>query len=198
MLKMRHLSPKDYQESSWSGGKTRQVYLFPQTSHYGDRDFDYRISTATVELERSNFTPLENYERILMTLDGNIDLIHSDSQEVISLTPYTPYAFSGASPIESRGTCTDFNLIHSPRYEGHMQAISSEQASLTSSCSVQLLYFLVDCRLELDGQILEIKKEESLLVDIGAQQSELVIHFIQTKSPSAFKAIWIGLDKRNC
>ena len=198
MLTIRHLSPKDYQESNWSGGRTRQIYLFPETSHYGDRDFDYRISTATVELAQSTFTSLPGYERILMTLDQKIRLSHSDSQESVSLAPYTPYAFSGSRPTESQGVCTDFNLIHSPRYEGHMQAIASTQASLTSSSSVQLLYFLVDCRLELDGQILDVKKEESLLVDIGAQSSELVIHFLQTQAEQAIKAIWLGLDKRNC
>lgn len=42
--------------SVWSGGKTTEMYMYPQTASYRDRNFLFRISSATVE-EKLPFLP---------------------------------------------------------------------------------------------------------------------------------------------
>ena len=63
MVTLLHLTPADYQISTWSGGQTTQLFLSPEGGSYPDRTFDFRLSTATVEVEKSNFTDLTGYHR---------------------------------------------------------------------------------------------------------------------------------------
>ena len=196
MFEIHQLTSTDYIDSTWSGGQTRQVYIFPPTSHYGDRNFDYRISTATVELASSVFTSLPAYERHLMTLDKEIKLIHTDSQNVVSLAPYQPYSFSGADPIESQGTCTDFNLIHSPYYEGMIEALPANQKVFSRKGKNHLFYFLDNQTVEIDHELYDLHKGDSLLVTSTTQETELVLHLSGPATNSSVIAIWAGICEK--
>ena len=57
---------KDYKVSQWSGGSTTELYLYPEDGDYKTGNFQLRISSATVETERSEFTSLPGVERYLM------------------------------------------------------------------------------------------------------------------------------------
>ncbi len=39
--------------SKWSGGDTTELLMYPSESSYKNRDFEYRLSTAKVEVESS-------------------------------------------------------------------------------------------------------------------------------------------------
>ena len=112
MVTLLHLTPADYQISTWSGGQTTQLFLSPEGGSYPDRTFDFRLSTATVEVEKSNFTDLTGYHRILMPLNASIRLTHHHKEVV--LNPFQSYFFDGGDPVSSHGTCQDFNLIYKP------------------------------------------------------------------------------------
>lgn len=105
-----HVYPKDFITTSWSGGATTQIAIYPRDSQYADRDFLWRISSATVELEESDFTPLPDYNRYLSVLSGEMQLIHNEI-ESFNLSKGQIYAFDGAVPTKSKGICTDFNLM---------------------------------------------------------------------------------------
>ena len=59
----------------WSGGLSTELYIFPEDSEYVERNFKYRLSTATVEIEQSVFTPLPGVDRTLMVLEGEMKLV---------------------------------------------------------------------------------------------------------------------------
>ena len=107
---IQKLTEKDYAISSWSGGTTTQLAIWPPEARYADRDFLWRISSATVDLEESDFTPLPDYDRLIATLEGDIVLTHNGG-EPIPLRPLEVHAFSGADSTHSRGRCRDFNLM---------------------------------------------------------------------------------------
>lgn len=109
-MNMPHLTQDDYAVSRWSGGITVQLAIFPLEAAYGARDFLWRVSSAAVEDERSVFTPLPDYDRLLMTLDGSLVLRH-DGGEPFRLDPYQVHAFDGGAATESQGRCRDFNLM---------------------------------------------------------------------------------------
>lgn len=96
--------------SHWQGGTTRELAIGPASSAYADRNFLYRMSTATVELDCSNFTHLPDYERILLTIDAPVELTHNGGAP-IRLAPYQPHRFDGAWETVSRGRARDFNLM---------------------------------------------------------------------------------------
>lgn len=107
---IRHLTPEDYSVSEWSGGTTTQLAIFPEKALYADRDFLWRLSSAAVQLEESDFTALPDYDRLISTLRGDMTLTHDGGKPVI-LKPYQIHSFDGGVKTHSVGKCTDFNLM---------------------------------------------------------------------------------------
>ena len=104
------LNKADYVTTSWSGGTTTQLAIAPEGARYADRDFLWRLSSATVELGHSDFTPLPDYDRLLAVLEGEIRL-KIGGQDPFLLAPGRVAAFDGGVPVESWGRCVDFNLM---------------------------------------------------------------------------------------
>ena len=131
---MRHLRPADYTVSDWSGGRTVQLSIGPEGERYADRKFLWRISSATVELETSEFTALPDYERLIAPIRGEMILSHNGGEEIL-LRPYDVHRFDGADLTVSKGKCTDFNLmLRKGKVTGEMRAIrlgSGEQLRIT-------------------------------------------------------------------
>ena len=193
MTNVTLLRANDFQVSDWSGGKTKQLYLSPPTGHYGKRDFDYRLSTATVELAESQFSDLSGFHRILMSLDHTLHLHNASRQAETVLAPFTPYFFEGSDSITSRGTCTDFNLIYSDHYQGQMIAVSNKQ-ELSRDDEIQFIYALEE--LTATGTnlpALNLKAEQLLIVEKETQETELQIMFSSNQPQGTPLAIWAGL-----
>ena len=57
-MTLTHLPPADYVTTQWSGGATTQLAIAPKGAVYADRDFLWRLSSATVELDESDFPPM--------------------------------------------------------------------------------------------------------------------------------------------
>ena len=120
---MRHLRPADYTVSDWSGGRTVQLSIGPEGERYADRKFLWRISSATVELETSEFTSLPDYERLIAPIRGEMILSHNGGEEIL-LRPFDVHRFDGADLTISKGKCTDFNLmLRKGKVTGEMRAI---------------------------------------------------------------------------
>ncbi len=97
-------------ESSWSGGKTTQLFISPDSSSLEKRDFDYRISCATVNAEKSEFSQFPGYIRYLSIIKGDLKLSH-DGDGFFDVDPIEMYCFDGSLPVYATGECEDFNLI---------------------------------------------------------------------------------------
>lgn len=109
-MKKTILSPKHFITSQWSGGRTTQLYIFPPNTTYAARDFELRISTAKVEVEKSTFTALPSVDRKLMILEGAITITHEGHYSK-QLQPFEVDEFSGDWKTTAIGTCTDFNVM---------------------------------------------------------------------------------------
>ena len=187
------LRANDFQVSDWSGGKTKQLYLSPPTGHYGKREFDYRLSTATVDLAESQFSDLSGFHRILVSLNHTLHLHNASRQEETVLAPFTPYVFEGSDSITSRGTCTDFNLIYSDHYQGQMLAISDGQ-ELSQDEAIQFIYALSDLMVTgTDLPSLNLEIGQLLIVEKETQETELQIMFSSDQPTGVPLAIWAGL-----
>ena len=117
------LEKENYVTTSWSGGTTTQLAIAPEGAVYADRDFLWRLSSAGVELEHSDFTALPDYTRLIATLKGGLDRQVGEGER-FSLVPYQVYSFDGGVPVESWGRCTDFNLmLRKDRCQGLLQAL---------------------------------------------------------------------------
>lgn len=110
-MKLLHLHPTDFKTSHWSGGTTTELYLYPENGSYAQRDFKFRISSATVEPEESDFTLLPGVERFITPLAGGFTLTHPGCAPVNLPALADPYRFSGEIPTHCVGKATDFNLM---------------------------------------------------------------------------------------
>lgn len=107
---MKRLHQGDYTVTQWSGGKTTQIAIAPEGAIYSNRDFLWRVSSATVDLDESDFTALPDYHRWISTLQGDMVLSHN-GKEKITLYPYDVHEFEGSDQTHSWGKCKDFNLM---------------------------------------------------------------------------------------
>jgi environmental stress-induced protein Ves len=100
----------DLAPSKWAGGTTTELFIYPLNSSFASRNFDLRLSRATVELETSDFTPLPGFSRLLMVLEGEISLDHL-SHHSTKLKKFYFDRFEGEWDTKSTGVCVDFNVI---------------------------------------------------------------------------------------
>lgn len=127
-MKWKLLTKDDYVTTNWSGGTTTQLAIASEGAVYADRDFFWRLSSATVELEHSDFTPLPDYDRLLAVLEGVIQLKIGQGKP-FPLVPGRVAAFDGGVPVESWGRCVDFNLmVRKGKGRGSLHELRREKA----------------------------------------------------------------------
>ena len=162
----------EYKTSTWSGGKTTELFIYPQNAIYSERDFDFRISTATVELEESEFTLLPSYQRILSVLKGEVTLFVNKQQEV-KLKLGEQFSFSGADNITSKGKIRDFNVIFSPACEATLRCETiSHSIHLQKAANRFGLLYIVSGNAKIG--VSEVTAEDVIILDQELAQ-DLVI-----------------------
>jgi environmental stress-induced protein Ves len=105
--------------SKWAGGTTMQLAIFPESAVYSNRDFLFRISTAKVEAEESEFTSLPGVSRVIMILDGTFFLNHEGHYSK-TLQKFDTDFFDGSWKTSSKGNVTDFNLMTTGQATGKL------------------------------------------------------------------------------
>lgn len=97
--------------STWKGGKTEELCIVPEDACLQERNFDIRISSATIDLERSEFSDFTGYRRYLMKLEGDIRLLIDDKSIIIR--DDEAFEFMGDEKVISisKEPSRDFNVI---------------------------------------------------------------------------------------
>lgn len=171
-MDITYLKKNTYQISSWNGGKTTEIVLSPKDGRYQLDEFDYRISSATIETETSNFTPLPGYKRLLMLLTGRVRLKQENNE--VRLEPFQVFAFDGAIPTHSFGQCVDFNLIYRDSMKGLMKPLTTNETYLLPRAE-SLLYCIEDCKIKIDTTEYLLSKSDSLQLTEVEQPIELAV-----------------------
>jgi environmental stress-induced protein Ves len=129
--------------ATWSGGTTTQLFIYPRNETYSNLQFDFRISTATVEVETSTFTQLPGVRRTLMVLDGTMGLNHQH-HHTKQLQKFDIDEFMGDWQTNSIGKCTDLNLMcrgnANGQMFGHSLASNTNQTYPIPQNSMSFLY----------------------------------------------------------
>ena len=128
---------------NWASGTSTEIFIHPASGSFADRNFLFRISTATVEAEESTFTFFEGITRHLMILKGELELIH-EGRYTKHLEPYDQDTFSGEWSTRSKGKVTDFNLMLKDGATGsltHHRIGSENGMTFTAKTPWNFLYF---------------------------------------------------------
>lgn len=158
-MKILHLTEKDYKVGLWSGGSTTELFIWPEGADYGKREFTLRVSSARVELDESDFTPLMGVTRYITPLSGGFTLTHPGCQPVALGPMAEPYRFSGEIQTHCVGRATDFNLM--------LKGAEGEMALCEGTWRLRpgfnCLYAVVDTQVALEHGY-ALKKGELLVV----------------------------------
>jgi Uncharacterized protein conserved in bacteria len=140
---MKILTQTDFLISTWSGGTTTQLFISPQGASLAARDFDWRISSALVESDTSDFSLFEGYERILIPLKGKLEMEHETPNGVIqqNVDEFELARFSGSWATKGVGKLTDFNVIFKPNYHPKVHvAHFSEETTIRLEEGISVLF----------------------------------------------------------
>ncbi|MFA8434311.1 MAG: HutD family protein [Marinifilaceae bacterium] len=118
-MKIEITKKAELNTSKWSGGTTTQLAIFPQDASYQKGDFQFRLSTAKVEAQTSNFTKLPGISRVIMILEGKLELTHKN-RYTKSLQQFDTDNFEGDWETCSIGQVTDFNLMTTSGTHGEL------------------------------------------------------------------------------
>ena len=118
----RVLSPDQLIQRAWNGGITTEIAIYPAASSYEQRDFDCRISTASVN-SNGPFTQFPGYTRILALLSGAGIKLNIDDEEKVLSARFQQIRFNGAAKVQAEllsGEIQDFNLIFKPEVSAQL------------------------------------------------------------------------------
>ena len=158
----------DFSVSHWSGGSTTELFLHPTNGSFKDREFEFRISVATVNDEFSTFTALPGIKRNLTVLEGGITLTHQD-QYSKTLGKFESDQFEGEWQTSSVGRCTDFNLMIKKGWIGTVepQIIPQNQVVKVEKPQGSWIYIYVwkgELQVKAMNQLIEIQQNELICI----------------------------------
>ena len=159
-----------YIVSNWSGGSTTQLYIFPFDSSLQERNFEFRISSAKVEVEESEFTSFIGYDRSLMVLNGELEIFH-ENQYSKKLKQFEVDSFSSDWTTTSKGKVTDFNLIVKRGFRGELNYLNLNEDEIIvkefSNLPNRIGYFVISGELKIEINNLEynVQKGELLMIE---------------------------------
>lgn len=135
---------EDFKTNKWSGGSTTELFIHPSAATYAAGNFSFRISSATVEIEKSDFTILPGVSRQLMVLKGSIKLSHKNHHEM-QLNKREIDCFDGSWETSAVGTCVDFNLMTKGNTEGKISSVCFSAAKtlnfqMDATCEFIIFY----------------------------------------------------------
>lgn len=174
---IKKLTSENFNTSIWSGGKTTEMFIYPEGSNFTKRDFQVRISTATVEVAKSHFTNLPGFKRYITPLDHSLKLTH-DQINFVDLKPFEIYSFDGSQKTTSFNKVRDFNLMLGNGATGMLKNIvlNASQKTIPITSSLNILYcYDGNIHVSINNENLNLGSNELLVIKENAV-NEIEIH----------------------
>ncbi len=196
-MNIQIITAEEFNTINWTGGTSTQLYIYPAKSNYQQRDFDFRLSTATVEVEESDFTSLPEVSRKIMILDGAIEIIHENHYSK-KLGKFDTDSFEGDWKTSSIGKCTDFNLMTRGNAKGEISALAIEKnkattISIDGKVDYLILYvFSGEISLTINQETHQLQQGNLLVITqfdnanlqlTGSKDSEVILSEITSQDP---------------
>lgn len=156
--------------SRWSGGETRAYAIYPKDAVYADRDFDFRISSATIEEVPSQFTNFEGYHRYLAMLDNHVQLTLNGKKQ--QYTKHELFAFQSTDLITSYTQGIDFNLMLANHIVDEVVTVTNQP--FQTNQPYIMLFALGSGEVGVNNQPLAMESWDCILITNEAQQSVVV------------------------
>lgn len=156
-MKIQTISSKDYIVNNWSGGSTTQMCIFPVNSTLSERNFLWRISSASFTSTSSKFSDFSGYQRYLLALEGRLSVTHNGLYKK-DLKPYEVEYFLGSWDTDSTNSldCRDFNFIVKEGLESKLSILSESDEYIPKRNGKLCIFSVSDFQIELYTDSMEI------------------------------------------
>ena len=165
-MDIKIIKKKEIQPQVWEGGKTFQYCIFPEECRYSDRDFDFRISSATIEKVPSKFTRFSGYKRFLVMLDEDLSIEKNGKREYY--LEHEVFDFDSSDEVQSFSLGSDFNLMVKNQVSKSGVLVSN---TFVSTADFVFATALEGTRLSVNNQLFTLETEELLMVNNNSRES---------------------------
>jgi len=171
-MKISFLPKKDSKASIWSGGLTYEYIVYPETASYADRDFAFRISSATIEKVPSEFTKFKGYYRYLVMLDNALDIEVNKEKKIYE--KYQIMEFNSDDEVTSYTKGIDFNWMVSEKISYHKLEVTNGN----QNCNAQiiLLFSLDPTVITINEKSYYLEPHDLLFIE-NPERKNIIIHF---------------------
>lgn len=167
-----HLLPKkDSTASIWSGGLTYEYMIYPKTASYADRDFAFRISSATIEKEPSEFTRFEGYHRYLVMLDKSLHIEINNKKRTYE--KYEIMEFNSNDEVTSYTKGIDFNWMVSEKISHHELKIANSNQNCNAE--IIILFSLHTTDIQINEKAYHLKPYDLLVIE-NPEKENIMLH----------------------
>ncbi|CAC9977084.1 HutD family protein [Flavobacterium panici] len=171
-MKISLFSKKDNKPSIWSGGLTYEYMIYPKTASYTNRDFVFRISSATIEKVPSEFTKFKGYFRYLVMLDNCLDIEVNKEKKVYE--KYEIMGFNSDDEVTSYTNGMDFNWMLSEKISRHKLEITNSN----QNCNAQIiiLFSLNTTSIKINENPYDLESYDLLVIE-NQEKENILLHF---------------------
>lgn len=181
--------------NKWSGGTTTQLAIYPKEATYQDLNFLFRLSTATIEAEKSTFTKLPSISRKIMILDGEIKIEHQNQYSKI-LKKFEQDSFKGDWNTKSFGKATDFNLMTIGNTCGQIEKFSFDSSikiKLDENVDLYVFYmYSGEITFSIEDKNMDVKQGDLIQISFVNENQYIKL---STNQPCEFILTKISLNK---
>lgn len=189
-MSIQQFTAEDRTTVNWASGTSTEIFIYPSNGSFADRNFLFRISTATVEAEESTFTFFEGITRHLMILKGSLELIH-EGRYTEHLNPFDQDIFSGEWSTRSKGKVTDFNLMLKDGATGslvHRRIGEGQSASFSAKTDYCFVYLATGIAIldsggyTKDGDLLQLEKGTTVTI-LATEACDIISISVSVDNP---------------
>jgi environmental stress-induced protein Ves len=184
-MKEKIIKKEDFITTKWAGGETTQLAIYPEEAVFSERNFIWRVSSATFTSTESKFSDFTGYQRYILPLEGKLSLYHERLYNR-ELDKYEVEYFDGSWTTYSKNTldCRDYNFIVKSGSLAKMQILNQGDEYTLKGSQIVTIFSMNDFVLSIDNHgernvegfsllVLETDKDEK--INIISAKSPLII-----------------------
>ncbi|MGO1470048.1 MAG: HutD family protein [Tissierella sp.] len=182
-MKEKIINKEDFLTTKWSGGETTQLSIYPEDAIFAERDFLWRISSATFTSKESRFSDFSSYQRYILPLEGKISLFHEGLYNR-KLDKYEAEYFDGSWNTFSTNTldCRDYNFIVKSGSDAKMQILSIEDKYFLHDSKIVTMFSMNDFIVTLEEKGIK-RNIDGFSLFVLETNKELEMEIIKASTP---------------
>lgn len=189
-MKWKIIDKEVFTTTKWAGGETTQLAIFPEDAIFSNKDFLWRISSATFTSTDSKFSDFTGYQRYILPLEGRLALNHEGLYHR-ELDKYEVEYFDGSWTTFSENSldCRDYNFIVRNGNLAKLQILKRGDRYLLKESMQVTIFSMDDFVISLENSrdmigvkgfsllVLEADKEENIKI-IGGDSPLILTEFL--------------------